>query len=81
MTRLHGTNYAHHAFAPHNFALITDFLNASAYFHWCRPKPLMLFVPIGDTSLGQVVRSHFERHPVAGDDANVVHAHFAGNVS
>src|SRR5690606_28966954 len=35
---------------------------------------------IGDATLGEVVRGHFDLDPVAGEDADVVLAHAAGDV-
>jgi hypothetical protein len=35
---------------------------------------------VGDTTLGQVVRGHFNLDPVTGEDADVVLAHAAGDV-
>jgi len=43
MTRLHRANYPNNALAPYNFALITDFFNASAYLHWSDPSSLITY--------------------------------------
>src|SRR5262245_35974455 len=40
-----------------------------------------LFVPIGDAASVEVVRRELDLHPVAGQDADVVAAHLAGNVT
>src|SRR4051794_26139394 len=40
----------------------------------------LLLVPIGDPTSGEVVRGDLHLHPIAGEDADPVHAHAAGAV-
>ena len=40
----------------------------------------LLLVPVRDATPGEVVGSEFHLHLVAGEDADVVHAHLAGDV-
>ena len=40
----------------------------------------MLLVAEGDSSFGEVVRTHFHLDTVTGEDLNVVHTHLAGDV-
>ena len=47
---------------------------------WREQPPDRLFHAVGDATLGQVVRRHLDLDLVAGQDADVVLAHAAGNV-
>lgn len=59
-----------------NLALVTHGLNRCSYFH--NKTPLIL-VSVGDSSLGYVVRGHFNLNRVAFQNLNVVHSDFSGN--
>jgi hypothetical protein len=41
---------------------------------------VFLFVSETDSSFGQVVRGHFHLHFVTGENLDVVHTHFTGDV-
>jgi hypothetical protein len=77
MPRIH-TNYAHHALAPDDLAFAAHFFNRSPNFHLVS---FPLLGPKHDAGTSQIVWGKFHRHFVAGQDANVVHAHLPGNMS
>jgi hypothetical protein len=80
MTRLGSTNDPNDAFAADDLALLTHFLDASAYLHRGGPRGY-LSLTVSDPAFGQIIRSHLESHFIARNNANVVHAHFPGDVS
>jgi hypothetical protein len=41
----------------------------------------VLFVSVNDPPARQIVWRHLHRHPVAGQNFDVIHPHFAGNSS
>lgn len=71
------------AFSSHHFAICRSLFNGSPDFHkldlFNSVFFKMLFVTVNDAPPSQIVGGHFDRHFVAGKDADVVHAHFAGN--
>jgi hypothetical protein len=70
--------------AADDFALFTDGFNARADFHrrasFRRFTGFSLFVSIGDPTSGEVVRGEFYLDTIAGQDSDVMHTHFSGNV-
>src|SRR5438132_13545374 len=49
-----------------------------AWCHW-RPRPLVLVAEV-DPTLAQIVGGHFDRDPVAGEDADAVFLHSTGRI-
>lgn len=47
----------------------------------CRSVKVHLGFAVGDSALTKIVRRQLDRNAVAGDNANEMLAHFAGNVS
>lgn len=39
-----------------------------------------LFISVGDAAAAQVVRRQFNRNAISGQNFNIMHSHFAGNV-
>lgn len=39
-----------------------------------------LFEPIRDTSAGEIIRRQFDRHLIARQNSDEMHAHFSGNM-
>ena len=77
-----GTDDPHHALAPDDLAVATDTFDRSQNFHWISPENIArLLGAEHDTALGKVVRRELHGDLVAGKDANVVHAHFSGDVA
>ena len=64
-----------------DLALFADHFHGRPYLHrWFLLSELRLAAP-GDTASGEVVGRQFDGDLIAGIDADVVHAHFAGNMS
>ena len=66
-----------------NLALFADGFNGRSYFHVCclltSSNRSVLAAP-GDSTAGQIIGRELDRYLVTGVDADVIHAHFAGNV-
>ena len=75
-----GTDDPHHALAADDFAIAADTLDRSEYFHAYSPEKTLLSAE-DDTALSQIVGRQLHGHLVAGEDADVVHAHLSGNVT
>src|SRR5579862_9320791 len=76
-------DHHHHAVAADDLALLADCLDARSYLHVCLPcleLAVLLLVPVCDPSATQVVGRDLYLHAIAGEDADPVHAHFAGAV-
>jgi len=54
------TNNRYSAAATNDLALNAHFFNSSSYFH------NLLLVPIGYSTLVQIVRCHLDRNPITG---------------
>ena len=80
MTGLNGANNPDHPLAVDDLALFTHWLDARANLHVPFLR-LILSVSVNDTTAFEVVRSHLNHNAVARQDADVVHTHFAGDVS
>src|SRR5450432_4014739 len=72
----------HHdaAVATNHLALVTDLLDARFDLHCC-PSMERLLVAVDDAAAGEVVRAELDDDPVTGQDADVVHAHLAADMS
>ena len=73
-------DHAHAAMAADDLALLADFLDARSDLHGDVLSRDFLLVAIRDATSGEVVGSQFHLHLVAGQDADVVHAHLSGDV-
>lgn len=60
-----------------DLALIANFLDAGMDLHRLSNS---LLVPVDDASTGEIVGRQFHHDTVIGQDADVVHAHLAGNM-
>jgi len=83
MTRVRRADHTHHALALDDFAVAANALNRSQHFHdFPLPSiPVRSLRPEYDARAGQIIRGQFDRHLVPGQDANVMHAHLAGNMA
>src|SRR5690606_37454449 len=70
-----GADDLHAPVAADHLALLTDGLDARTYLHGA-PS----LVAVGDATPGEVVGRELHLHPVTREDADVVHAHLAGDV-
>jgi len=60
------TDDAHGALTADDLALVTNLFDARADFHG-----FSLLMSIGDSAAAGIVRADFDRHPIAGEDADV----------
>ena len=74
-----GVRADHHdaTVAANDAAIVAHRLNTRTYFHGASTDS---FVSVGNTASGEVVRSEFHLNLVAWEDADVMHAHFSGDV-
>src|SRR6478609_2656372 len=70
-------DHAHAAVAADDLALLTDLLDTGSDLH---RGPVALLVAVRDPTPGEVVGGELHLHLVAGEDADVVHAHLPGDV-
>ena len=63
---------------PDDLAVSCALLDRCSYFHIV--GVLFLFIPEGDPSLRQVIGRHLDLDPVAGENLDIVHSHFAGDM-
>ena len=79
------------AFAADNLALFAHGLHGRSYFHSSKPflsaVCVIYFVRLGlslgapgDPAAGQIVRGHFHRNLVAGQNPDEIHSEFSGNM-
>jgi hypothetical protein len=80
VARIRAANHAHNAFALDDLAITANALNRCHHFH-----DITLFFkslrPEHDPRTRQIVRRQFNRHLVARQDTDVMHAHLARDVS
>src|ERR671915_1181476 len=67
VTRVRADHH-HSPAAPDHLALVADGLDARTNLH-----AVALLVPIDDATARQVVRRQLDQHPIARQDADVVH--------
>jgi len=60
--------------------VLQSFLTDERTFIAWYPGEHVLFVPVGDSSLRQVVGGEFHRYFVAHKNLDEIHSHFAGNM-
>src|SRR5688572_29377799 len=76
--RILAADHPHHALALDDLAVAADAFHRCEHFHVC--SFFRLFCAEHDTAARQIVRRQFHGHLVAGQDADVVHAHLPGDV-
>lgn len=76
------TNDPDHPLASDDLAITTDTFDRSHNFHFNSPEMLpKLFGTKHNATLGKVIRRQLHGDLITGKYANIVHAHFPGNMA